>query len=87
MTTWTNDELTRIGTADELQISSARGDGTLGNPRTIWCRPAVSVATPGLPERLPTRAFATVRLRRLGRFEHPIAIGCGSPSGMIGWVR
>jgi hypothetical protein len=36
MTAWTNDELTRIGTADELQISSAQRDGTLGNPRTIW---------------------------------------------------
>ena len=36
MTAWTNDELTRIGAADELQISSARPDGTLGNPRTIW---------------------------------------------------
>jgi hypothetical protein len=36
MTAWTNDELTSIGTADELQISSARGDGTLRNPRTIW---------------------------------------------------
>ena len=36
MTAWTNDELTSIGTAEELQLSSARRDGTLGNPRTIW---------------------------------------------------
>lgn len=36
MTVWTNDELTSIGTAEELQISSARRDGTLRNPRTIW---------------------------------------------------
>jgi hypothetical protein len=36
MTAWTSDELTSIGTAEELQISSARPDGTLGNPRTIW---------------------------------------------------
>ena len=36
MTAWTNDELTSIGTAAELQISSARRDGTLRNPRTIW---------------------------------------------------
>jgi hypothetical protein len=36
MTAWTNDELTSIGSAQELQISSARRDGTLGNPRTIW---------------------------------------------------
>ena len=36
MTTWTSDELTRIGTAEELQIASLRGDGTLQNPVTIW---------------------------------------------------
>ncbi len=36
MTTWTNDELTKIGTADELQIAARRGDGTLRNPVTIW---------------------------------------------------
>jgi hypothetical protein len=36
MTAWTNDELTSIGTAEELQISSARRDGTLRDPRTIW---------------------------------------------------
>jgi hypothetical protein len=36
MTAWTNDELTRIASADELQIAPRRGDGTLRNPRTIW---------------------------------------------------
>jgi hypothetical protein len=36
MTRWTSDELTRIGTADELEIAAARRDGTLGRPRTIW---------------------------------------------------
>jgi len=36
MTTWTNDELNRIGTAEELQIASLRRDGTLRKPRTIW---------------------------------------------------
>jgi hypothetical protein len=36
MTTWTSDELTRIGTAEELQIASLRRDGTLRNPVTIW---------------------------------------------------
>jgi hypothetical protein len=36
MTAWTNDELTRIGTAEELQIAPRRRDGTLRNPRTIW---------------------------------------------------
>ena len=36
MTTWTGDELTKIGTAEELEIASRRGDGTLRNPVTIW---------------------------------------------------
>lgn len=36
MTAWTTDELTKIGSADELQITYLRGDGTLGRPRTIW---------------------------------------------------
>jgi len=36
MTTWTNDELTKIGTAEELEIASLRRDGTLRKPTTIW---------------------------------------------------
>ncbi len=36
MTTWTSDELNKIGTAEELEIASLRRDGTLRNPVTIW---------------------------------------------------
>jgi hypothetical protein len=36
MTTWTPDELTRIGRADELRIASRRPDGTLRGFVTIW---------------------------------------------------
>jgi hypothetical protein len=36
MTTWTNDELNKIGNAEELQIASLRDDGTLRKPVTIW---------------------------------------------------
>jgi hypothetical protein len=36
MTTWTSDELNRIGTAEELEIAPLRRDGTLRNPVTIW---------------------------------------------------
>ncbi len=36
MTTWTNDELDKIGTAEELKIAPRRNDGTLGKPVTIW---------------------------------------------------
>ncbi len=36
MTRWTSDELSRIGSAEELEIASLRRDGTLRKPRTIW---------------------------------------------------
>jgi hypothetical protein len=36
MTAWTDDELTRIGRAQELQVSSHRADGTLRPFVTIW---------------------------------------------------
>lgn len=36
MATWTNDELTKIGNAEELEIASLRQDGTLRKSRTIW---------------------------------------------------
>ncbi|MCA0456157.1 MAG: DUF2255 family protein [Chloroflexi bacterium] len=36
MTTWTNDELRKVEAAEELEIASQRGDGTLRKSRTIW---------------------------------------------------
>lgn len=36
MTTWTDDELTCVGNAEELQVSSYRPDGTLRPFVTIW---------------------------------------------------
>jgi len=36
MSTWTSDELDRIGEAEELEIASLRGDGTHRKPVTIW---------------------------------------------------
>jgi hypothetical protein len=36
MPTWTDDELTRIGRAEELQVASQRSDGTLRPYVTIW---------------------------------------------------
>jgi hypothetical protein len=36
MASWTPDELTRIGAADELDIAARRPDGTLRNPVVIW---------------------------------------------------
>jgi hypothetical protein len=36
MATWTSDELSAIGAAEELEIASVRRDGTLRKPVTIW---------------------------------------------------
>ncbi len=36
MTAWTNDELDKVGTAEELEIASLKRDGTLRTPVTIW---------------------------------------------------
>ena len=36
MTAWTNDELNRIGTAEELDITTLRRDGTPRRPLPIW---------------------------------------------------
>ena len=33
---WTDDELERIGAADELEITTLRSDGTARKPVTIW---------------------------------------------------
>jgi len=36
MVTWTEEELGRIGDADELEIAPVRRDGTVRAPRPIW---------------------------------------------------
>jgi hypothetical protein len=36
VSTWTSEELDKIAAAEELEIASARHDGTLRNPVTIW---------------------------------------------------
>src|SRR5512141_649979 len=36
MTMWTNDERSKVGNADELEIASLRQDSTLRKWRTIW---------------------------------------------------
>jgi hypothetical protein len=36
MTTWTSEELDKMGNAEELQIASLRRDNTLRNRVTIW---------------------------------------------------
>jgi hypothetical protein len=36
MTSWTSDELDKIGAAVELDLASVRADGTLRSPVTMW---------------------------------------------------
>jgi hypothetical protein len=36
MTGWTNEELNRIGSAEEIRIAALQPDGTLNKPVTIW---------------------------------------------------
>lgn len=36
MIAWTNEELAKIGNAEELQLASQQRDGTLRNAVTIW---------------------------------------------------
>ncbi|MBK8899605.1 MAG: DUF2255 family protein [Anaerolineaceae bacterium] len=36
MTEWTNEELNRIGSAEELQIAGRKAEGTLRKPVIIW---------------------------------------------------
>ncbi|MFC8230349.1 DUF2255 family protein [Streptomyces sp. NPDC057287] len=36
MTTWNDSDLTSIGAAEELDLESERGDGTLRAPVTMW---------------------------------------------------
>lgn len=36
MTTWTSEELSKIGNAEEMEIAPRRPDGTLRNSTTIW---------------------------------------------------
>ncbi|MGI5417501.1 hypothetical protein [Actinomadura luteofluorescens] len=52
MTTWTSDELDRIGDATELDLQSARDDGTLRDPVDLLLRRAGR-----LPRQLDARAF------------------------------
>ncbi len=39
MATWTNDELNKLGSAEEMELTSLRGDGTWRKPVTIWVSP------------------------------------------------
>ena len=72
MTTWTTDELTRIGGATELKIASRRTDGSLRPYVTIWVVRAGddlyvrSAYGPGNPWFVRARKSGTGRIRAGG---------------------
>lgn len=77
MTTWRGDELQRIGDAEELQLASARGDGSLTPYVTMWVVRAgdeIYVRSAGGPERpWYRRATASGAGRiRVGGIEHNV---------------
>ena len=48
MRTW-SDELSEIAASEELELASARRDGTLRRPVTIWVVRHATTSTSGLP--------------------------------------
>lgn len=85
MTTWTQDELDRIGGADELQLASSRGDGTLRPYVTMWVVRAGddlyvrSAYGPDNPWYRRARASGTGRIRAAG-LERDVAFADADPS-------
>jgi len=84
MTTWTDDELRRVGDAEELQLASRRGDGTLRPYVTMW---AVRVGDelyvrsaygPDNPWYRRAKAAGTGRIRA-GGVERDVTFGTADP--------
>ncbi len=86
MATWTQDELTRIGDAEEIDIAARRPDGSLRQFVTIWVVRYIVWSPTGLlgfdrpggfalvdPDRL---TLAPVGLH-IGRFPSWVALGEG----------
>lgn len=85
MTTWTQDELDRIGGADELRLASNRGDGTLRPYVTMWVVRAGddlyvrSAYGPDNPWYRWAKASGTGRVRA-GGLERDVAFADADPS-------
>jgi hypothetical protein len=76
MTMWTDDELQRIGGTEELQLASARGDGSLSPCVTMWVAHVgeeIYVRSAGGPERPWYRRATASGAGRIGAggFERP----------------
>jgi hypothetical protein len=84
MTTWTEEELSRIGGAEELQLASARRDGTLRPYVTMWVVRAGddlyvrSAYGPDNPWYRRARASGVGRIRA-GGLERDVAFADGTP--------
>ncbi|MGO8886356.1 MAG: DUF2255 family protein [Streptosporangiaceae bacterium] len=77
---WTDDELQRIGGTEELQLASARGDGSLSPYVTMWVvrvGEEIYLRSAGGPERpWYRRATASgVGRIRAGGFERAVTFG------------
>jgi hypothetical protein len=75
MTIWTNDELRTIEAAEELELASARPDGTLRNPVTIW---VVRVGDDLYVRSWKGRAGSWFRASQVRREGHIQAAGVGN---------
>ena len=81
---WAHDELTQIGTAEELDIASRRRDGTLRDPVTIWVVRAGddlyvrAVKGPSGPWFRGTQTRRAGRIRA-GGIEKDVAFEAGDP--------
>ena len=84
MTAWTDDELRRVGEAEELQLASRRGDGTLRPYVTMWVVRAGdelyvrSAHGPDNPWYRRAMAAGTGRVRA-GGVERDVTFGAAGP--------
>jgi hypothetical protein len=69
MTTWTSDELDRIGAAEELKIASIRRDATLRNSVTIWVVRVGNDLDVGSTYGRSSAWFRESQMRREGRIQ------------------
>ncbi len=86
MTTWTHEELSRIGAAEELRLASRRADGTLRTYVTMWVVRAGddvyvrSAYGPANPWFRRAQASGTGRIRA-GGIEQDVTFAEAAPKG------
>jgi len=88
MTAWTDDELRRVGDANELQLASRRPDGTLRPYVTMWVVRAgddIYVRSAGGPDRPWYRRATASGLGRIraGGVERDVAFESAPPDAHV----